>query len=246
MVIVESRCFWWKEWDLEPRNLEWISLKPLLRDTEVLSEPIFLKFDLQNLTDQGPKANGNLCEPTPWLDLHEPQSSRPQNGNNFKFITALVWRVCGSVHQRACHSWPMVITKKKPWDCCESQEEVAADYNALEHSCICFSLPIFRGNKVISLGALDVKTQYILSGTSSLVWCWVALCVVLKDGVFIAPRDYKHSLSPGQLWICLQLTPGQQRRKSSSACVLTQRSFCFSFVKSQHPPPKTNKTFQPW
>lgn len=46
---------------------------------------------------------------------------------------------------------------------------MAVDYNALEHSCICFSLPIFRGNKVISLGALDVKTQYILSGTSSLV-----------------------------------------------------------------------------
>ena len=105
--------------------------------------------------------------------------------------------------------WPTVIIKKKLWDRCESQEEVAG-YTALEYSYICFSLSIFRGNKVISPSALDVKTQYILSGMNSFVWCWVALCGVLKDGVFMAPQDHKHSLSPGQLWICVWLTQGQR------------------------------------
>lgn len=55
----------------------------------------------------------------------------------------------------------------------------------------------------------------------------VALCVVLKGGMFMAQPDHKHSRSPGLLWICVQLTQGQRRRKSSSACVLTQRSFVF-------------------
>lgn len=131
-----------------------------------------------------------------------------------------------SIHQRACRSWPTVIIKKKLWDRCESQEEVAG-CTALEYSYICFSSSIFRGNKVISPSASDVKTQYILSGMTSFVWCWVALCVVLKDGVFMALQDHKHSLSLGQLWICVWLTQGQRRRKSSSACVLTQRSFVF-------------------
>lgn len=118
-----------------------------------------------------------------------------------------------------------------------------AGYTALELlkiKYIYFSLSIFRGNKVISLRALDVKTQYILCGTT-LFDVRVALCVVLKDGMFMAQLDHKHSRSAGLLWICVQLTRGQQRRKSSSACVLTQTEFCFSFVNSLHPPLRTNK-----
>lgn len=51
-------------------------------------------------------------------------------------------------------------------------------------------------------------------------------------------QDHKHSLSPGQPWICVQLTQGRQRRKSSSAYVLTQRSFVFP-LSALHPPLKT-------
>lgn len=152
MFLVKRNQIW------SPRNLELI-----LKGHWGTIWANFLKVRPPESHRPGPKASGKLCEPTPWLDLPEPQSSRLQNGNNLKFITALVWRVCESVHQKACHSWPMVITKKEFWDPCESQEEVA-DYSALEHSYICFSLPIFRGNKVISLSVLDVKTQYILSG----------------------------------------------------------------------------------
>lgn len=42
----------------------------------------------------------------------------------------------------------------------------------------------------------------------------------------MAQQDRKHSASPGPLWICEPSTWGQRRRKSSSACVLTQ-SFGF-------------------
>lgn len=54
----------------------------------------------------------------------------------------------------------------------------------------------------------------------------------------MAQQDHKHSLSPGQPWICVQLTQGRQRRKSSSAYVLTQRSFVFP-LSALHPPLKT-------
>lgn len=56
---------------------------------------------------------------------------------------------------------------------------------------------------------------------------WGAQCIVLKDGMFTAQQGHKHSSGPGLLWICEQLTQGQQRRKSSPAPVLTQRSFVF-------------------
>lgn len=65
-------------------------------------------------------------------------------------------------------SRPIVIIKKKLRGCSESQEEVAG-YIAVEYLYIYFSLSIFRGNKVISPRALDVKSRYILSGTALFV-----------------------------------------------------------------------------
>lgn len=98
-----------------------------------------------------------------------------------------------------------------------------ASYIAVEYSYIYFSLSIFRGNKVISPRALDVKSRYILSGTALFVWC----PGVLKAGMFMAGQNHKHSFGPGLPWICVYFIHGQWRRKSSSACVLTQRSFAF-------------------
>lgn len=45
---------------------------------------------LQNLTDQGPKARGKLCEFTQLFNLCGSQSPHPQNGNNLKFLTELL------------------------------------------------------------------------------------------------------------------------------------------------------------
>lgn len=77
--------------------------------------------------------------------------------------------VCQST-KKACSSCPLVIITKESWGHCESQEDVAGDI-ALEHSFIYFSLSIFRGNKVISSRASDVKIQSVLCETTSFVWC---------------------------------------------------------------------------
>lgn len=119
---------------------------------------------------QSPKASGKLCILTQLFNLCEPQSLHLQNGDNLKFLTELVWRVSESVHQKAHSFRPVVIIKKKLWGPCESQEEVAG-YTALEHSYIYFSLSFFQGKQNYFTRALDVTTQYILSGTTLFGWC---------------------------------------------------------------------------
>lgn len=211
-----------------PETLSEFSLNPGWRAPgwpfEALTEceAVFLQLDLQNLT----YASDKLCKLMQLCDLSELQPPHLQNGNYFKFLPELVWRAYQSFHQKALSSWPIVIIKKKLWGHSESQEEVAVCI-ALEHSCIYFSLSIFRGNKVIFTQSIRrQKPIYPLLELPCLFDVRVSQ-YVLKDGMFMVHRNHKHSSGPGLLWICVHLTQGQRRRKSSSACVLTQRSFVF-------------------
>lgn len=71
-----------------------------------------------------------------------------------------------------------------------------AGYMALEllYFRLSFFFFFFRGNKVISLRA----SKPTLSFLELPLWfdVWAALCVVVKDGIFMAQRGHKHSSPP--------------------------------------------------
>lgn len=201
-------------------------------------DELLIILDLWNLFITQSKCHCQTLKPRQLFNPYELQSLHLQNESHLTLLMGM--ESPSIILPESLQFLDVVIITKRWWSPSFSKEEVAGGDIAVEHTHVYFSLSIFRGNKVISPRAVDVK-----AGVSCLelpLGFDIRMCVLWRTACLFRSSTVHMPPSRGcPAWH----TQGSREEVIFGLCFDTEW-FYFSIVNSLHPLLKTKHSPAPW